>query len=167
VGVQHPKSSIESQPQPLWLKLKLQGAGAGDLLQLCQVEEPPVDVRAIAHQLGIRLHDVPQPGWSGAVKSSLERADIWVKANEIEHRQRFTIAHELGHLMLHELGEEYRDVTFAGSRKETAANRFAADLLMPLWMLSREADRFRGSSDLLAARFKVSEQAMKIRLSLL
>lgn len=158
---------------PLWFQLRERRATADDVLSKFQITEPPVDVRSIIQQLGIHLSDVSDPGWSGAVmsrdatSSSQARADIWVNAQDELVRQRFTLAHELGHLLLHPLGQQFRDTTFFGTPKETQANAFAANLLMPLWLLSEEAAKMHGNARALADRFAVSEQAMSIRMSFL
>jgi Zn-dependent peptidase ImmA (M78 family) len=98
------------------------------------------------------------------VNSNETTAAIWVRSGDAPHRQRFTIAHELGHLLLHEAGAEYRDDTFRGTPKEYEANAFAADLLMPLWMLDPAAAKWGRHPGYLAQIFGVSEQAMSIRL---
>lgn len=161
----------------LWQQLK-EGAGAAypgsprrkrsveakQLLDVFGVKGPPVDVRRIADELGVLVHVVSNPGWAGAVKSAGERADVWLCAEDAPVRQRFTLAHELGHLFLHP-GLEFRDTTFAGGPKEVEANRFAADLLMPIWMVAAQAERLGYSVTRLSSIFGVSAQAMQIRLT--
>lgn len=141
-------------------------ASADQILQYFEVHEPPVDIEDIVQRLGVRLHYVENPGWSGAVKiTPPNQADIWVASEEAEVRRRFTIAHEIGHLILHNpVDEAYRDVTFEGSIVEARANGYAAALLMPFRLLQEEVDTFGPYPALLAQRFKVSEAAMRIRL---
>ena len=89
-------------------------------------------------------------------------------------RQRFTVAHELGHLVFADNRDLFMDFVEAetaalaeNSRQrmlETKANQFAADLLMPRQWI-RDDVRLRGPElALLARRFEVSEQAMWFRL---
>ncbi|MCK9195010.1 MAG: ImmA/IrrE family metallo-endopeptidase, partial [Nevskia sp.] len=82
---------------------------------------------------------------------------------------RFTIAHELGHHFL-EHGERKRDTPSEFSAStfdfvEAAANRFAADLLMPAtavtWLVENKG---YVSIEALAREFLVSEVAMRYRL---
>jgi predicted transcriptional regulator len=91
-------------------------------------------------------------------------------------RDRFTIAHELGHLFLH-----YPIVAAAGAgvvmtatrwvkednealkRAEWEANWFAAAFLMPSEEFSRIYQSMDRSSDLTAAHFGVSPKAAEIR----
>lgn len=67
---------------------------------------------------------------------------IVVNQEDAEVRQRFTIAHELGHLLLHRYTTPHADAGYkirfrdemssTGSvREEIEANQFAAELLMP------------------------------------
>ena len=88
-------------------------------------------------------------------------------------RQRFTVAHELAHFLLHkhDLGDEYpENVFFRGglsNKKEIEANRLAAKILMP----GDAIDRYtlgRKSLSLhdMAATFGVSPQAMAIRMGI-
>lgn len=95
-------------------------------------------------------------------------------------RQRFTAAHELGHLQLHQDSSLNisNGVLFRDSRSSTGedwmeveANYFAACLLMPEKLLRLEIGKLKGKfvdeSDVaaLANKFNVSVIAMSIRLS--
>jgi Zn-dependent peptidase ImmA (M78 family) len=100
-----------------------------------------------------------------------------------EVRQRFTIAHELGHWRLHGKKEvivdhlvriDFRDdrASAATHHEEIQANAFAAELLMPSEFILLELKK-RGLSEAegvgevvedLAERFEVSQQAMEYRL---
>lgn len=128
---------------------------------------PPVDVEFMARRLGIELIRQSHFDCAGSIESEGSRATIRVNRDDHPVRQRFTIAHEIGHLMLHPMraGRLYfRDTDFYGDWKETAANRYAANILMPEWMLDM-AIRSTGLNVLRLARlFNVSEQAMHYRL---
>lgn len=148
-----------------WLELKRRGQTPADLLSGFEVFSPPVPVLRIARDLGVRLHPVPSPGYDGALKScETGEADIWYDTTVSDVRQRFTIAHELGHLFLHPTGLLFRDHTSTMGVKpeEREANRFAAELLMPDFML--QALIAARSTGELAELFGVSLQAMSIRL---
>ena len=66
-----------------------------------------------------------------------QQREIFVNQFEPEFRQRFTIAHEIGHIILGHKGKSYRtdDMTkyknTIDRMNEVAANNFAADLIMP------------------------------------
>lgn len=107
---------------------------------------------------------------------------IAVNSAQHENRQRFTIAHELGHFLLHrgtklhfdeDFRIDYRDATSsdATKREEIEANAFAAALLMPRRILMRDWLRLapddKEISDAirtLAKRYRVSQKAMELRL---
>lgn len=95
-------------------------------------------------------------------------------------RKRFTIAHELGHYILHSDKPLFIDKTpkvmFRNSAsssgeqlQEREANHFAAALLMPIKLIKEEIDNapdnVTNPIEYLAEKFKVSEQAMTFRLA--
>jgi hypothetical protein len=103
--------------------------------------------------------------------------EIWVNASEAREwppRRRFTIGHELGHWCMH-TGEgeavycrstsvAEREATPAVPPAEEEANAFAAALLMPSRLLSREYEREPRDFWQLCERFGVSGAAMGRRL---
>lgn len=137
-----------------------------DILVALGMVTPPVDVRAVAEAVGAVVHLVPDPGWSGALTVNDNHAVIWVSMGEAPERKRFTIAHELGHLLLHDTRHAFRDQTYDGSETESEANRFAADLLMPMWMVGPVALTATDDEGVarLAEMFGVSKGAMNRRL---
>lgn len=156
-----------SRQKPNWRLLKDRGlTKPDDILTQLFAFSPPVDVFGIAEHLDVIVHPVPNPGWSGAVDVLHDRAVVWLNMGEVEERRRFTLAHELGHLLLHDVTKAFRDVTFDGSPQESQANRFAVDLLMPMWMLDPvfHFAKDEAGVDHLAAMFKVSRAAMSRRL---
>lgn len=88
-------------------------------------------------------------------------------SEEISYRNRFTIAHELGHVLLGHVNEgnpRERDTTFGNYNPvERAANIFAAELVMPEMKVK---ELFRGASSVqqLSEIFGVSNAAMSYRL---
>jgi Zn-dependent peptidase ImmA (M78 family) len=140
----------------------------------------PVDPAALAAKLGISV----EPMWlnddmSGAlVMVGPDKYEIHVNALHPQTRQRFTIAHELGHYVYHRalLGEgvndnrAYRTTTAdklfnprIGPKQETEANRFAASLLMPMEAVERLRGQGMSAADM-ARHLGVSQHAMSIRL---
>jgi hypothetical protein len=81
-------------------------------------------------------------------------------------RDRFTIAHELGHYFLHSSqGETLLKATRKGDgNHEWEANWFAASLLMPKGQVKRFCEANGANPSLVAARFKVSALAAEYRL---
>lgn len=156
---------------------------ATELLQTSKTNRPPVPVEQIARSKGvtIRKAEVEQKV-SGFLYRNAARGKAVIGVNSAQHpnRQRFTIAHELGHLLLH-AGDDVHvdavklrdDESAKGTDlEEIESNLFAAELLMPIQFLKRDLDRF-GMLHLLdeekvarlAGVYKVSTQAMAVRLS--
>jgi len=153
------------------------------LLQEHQVDAPPVDVAKLAEQMGIAVHFEPADDeLSGFLLRDVDRfkALIGVNKNHPPSRQRFTIAHELGHLLLHE-GEplhvdrgmkvNLRDGTSSQGTiiEEKEANLFAAELLMPAHFIRKDLQEklsleIEVDIEYLAEKYKVSTQAMTFRL---
>jgi hypothetical protein len=101
-------------------------------------DEFPVPVESIAEDLvGLLVERAPMPDCSGMLLPA-ERV-ILVNPDEVETRQRFTIAHELGHWICQCLEGQVAPVlcrkqdvgTETDRRREREANVFAAELLMP------------------------------------
>ena len=152
------------------------------LLRQARVRKPPVPVEMIARNLGTQIRYSPFEGdISGMVFRDKDRTVIGVNSLHHPNRQRFTIAHEVGHFLLHEGAEVHVDKTFrvnlrddvsskAVDKEEIEANRFAAELLLPEHMLiqdlkGQEID-FEDQGDLrgLSKRYRVSVQALTFRL---
>jgi Zn-dependent peptidase ImmA (M78 family) len=151
------------------------------------ITKPPVPVERIARALDIEVCRTP----AGANLSGFlahgdgVRPVIGVNQTEAPNRQRFTIAHELGHFVLHASEPIHVDerASVRVSRRsplsstgediqEVEANTFAAELLMPKVFL--EEDLANGPPvdladdrrlKVLARRYEVSAAAMTYRLT--
>jgi len=153
------------------------------LLAKAKIDAPPVEVEKVAKQQKVKVKFAQLEGnISGLLFRKQGRAVIGVNALHPAVRQRFTLAHELGHLLLGHRGDFFLDrmVFFRDTKSkegsdinEIEANRFAAELLMPAEMLREELRRVQDESDEeeivgeLAKSFQVSTQAMTIRLQAL
>jgi len=153
------------------------------LLRDSKIERPPVPVEQIARARGavIRRGRV-EPKVSGFLYRNTARGHAVIGVNSAQHlnRQRFTIAHELGHLLLHsgdavhvDAVKHRDDVSEKGTDiEEVESNLFAAELLMPPQFLKQDLDRLRTITLLdeekvakLAHLYQVSSQAMAVRLA--
>lgn len=161
---------------------------AGQMLEDHAIALPPVEVEEIAEALGIHVQYEPAENeLSGFLLRDLNRrkAIIGVNDRHPENRQRFTIAHELGHYLLHEQEKLHIDRRFqiqlrdgnsskGESEEEKEANLFAAELLMPASFIQQDLAEVEGL-DLeddaaiadLAKKYGVSTQAMTFRLAYL
>ena len=92
---------------------------------------------------------------------------IFVNDNYPATRNLFTIAHEIGHFILHQGSQnrfnEYHKYTEEELAREKVANNFAGELLMPQYKFKEAFDEVRGDIKKLANRFGVSIRAIEIR----
>lgn len=124
---------------------------------------------------------------SGFLAIKGKSAQVGYNQSHSKQRQRFTIAHEIGHYILHAQSEPlfidqnvvgkslflYRDDSSSSGEftKEREANSFAAALLMPKQLIQQEIIKSANKDNLtkliteLAKKFEVSNHAMSIRLS--
>ncbi|AYO80718.1 ImmA/IrrE family metallo-endopeptidase [Sphingobium yanoikuyae] len=137
------------------------------------VVSPPVNPVEIAKNLGVGVVFVTFTGKSRGISGffDCEENSIFVNEEEFPLRQTFTVAHELGHSVLHgdwarssdyqvlwrNPAEQYQDF------REKEANAFAASLLMPRDMMDKYWDSL--SAQQLSRLFAVSVPAMRNRLS--
>ena len=156
---------------------------AQEILEEAGVSTLPVDVFEIARRNKVHVRKVQvEMNVSGALVQEGDRIVIGVNELHHEHRQRFTIAHELGHYFLH-MGQQqslfvddspvfFRDdvSSQATDWREIQANQFAAALLLPrgplLKMLAGERVDMNDDQDVrrLAEKCGVSAQALTLRL---
>lgn len=144
----------------------------------------PVDVMQCAKTKGIDVKAIDnlEDGISGFFVIKDKNFHIGYNNSHPETRRRFTIAHELGHFLLHskeiplfvDKAERslYRNLESSSGevQKEREANSFAAALLMPKSLLKKEINNCNlelvdSITKYLATKFKVSENAMAFRLT--
>lgn len=128
-----------------------------------------LDKIAEMYDIEVVYEDLPSTE-SGYFRSQSGHYTIGINAKHHKKRQRFTLAHELGHYCLH---RGKNDVAFEdevlyrienSSSIEYAANEFAARLLIPQDRLEKKIED--GMTDLaeLADYFEVSQDAMRYRV---
>ncbi|MFC5344867.1 ImmA/IrrE family metallo-endopeptidase [Brevundimonas staleyi] len=135
----------------------------------------PVRLGDIARAFGISVKASTLPaGISGEIRPSGGAFEIKVNRHDSRGRQRFTVAHELAHFLLHrdQIGSGVSDDALYRSSlsdaREAEANRLAADILMPRESVraafAESVGSFEERLQFLADHFGVSEAAMAIRL---
>lgn len=125
------------------------------------MQAPPINLGVICRWLGIEVYSQPCHAFGALFLAGKGRSILLVNSSQPQGRARFSVAHELGHLLLRHapvghIGEP-RD-----SDQERQADRFASELLMPADLLREDCRRL--SFDVLCRRYRVSRQAMRIRL---
>ena len=143
---------------------------AKELIQKYTITSAPVDVESICCEEGIRIismdmheiEDIAKKPIAGAIQKHPQFGyTILVNESDIAVRQRFTIAHELGHFFLHMDKDAQENKIITSFRMDS----FAANLLMPESLVRQEHARMViPVSDSLADIFRVSKQAMRFRL---
>jgi Zn-dependent peptidase ImmA (M78 family) len=145
--------------------LRVAEAQANRLLRLSGQTEPPVGEKIIAELPGIEIEWVTPAKAQAAVQWSHGRWLILLNAAEPRGRQRFSLAHELKHVLDHPF------VTILYPRRDASTEQaeqvcdyFASCLLMPRrWLRKAWAEGVR-DVHVLARRFGVTPQAVKVRL---
>lgn len=159
-------------------------ARARQLLEELRIKAAPVQVDKIAKGLGAQLRYSPlDMELSGMIFIKEGIPVIGVNALHHPNRQRFTIAHEIGHLVLHRdlitknvhVDKQFpvlmRDaVAETGTEAiEIEANQFASELLIPSSLF--DPSKIKASDidddaelDALAKKFRVSRQMLDYRI---
>ena len=154
---------------------------------------PPIDLSHVLNGLNIKISkdiDFNNIHNIGYIKVENNNIIIWINPlkNIYPTRERFTIAHELGHLFLHiapnNINAEFKDTEENLTRnnywnfQEYEANNFAARLLMPKDLIIQYGKQFYEDYKnqfktlptkeefikMLAEAFNVSKTAMEYRL---
>jgi len=148
---------------------------AAFVLEKMKINSAPVSVEDIAAHCNIVIKRASNSNFSGVLLRKEDMAFMAINSDESPARQRFTIAHELGHFFLHETKEtfiDYRDnkKNVVRDKREIDANKFAAALLMPKKPLLKDIKSFlengldKEITTFLAKKYEVSEDAMTFRL---
>ncbi len=160
-------------------------AKARELLERLNIKSIPTPVEKVAKLLGAQVRFSPlDEELSGMVYIKDGVPIIGVNSLHHPNRQRFTIAHELGHLEMHKAmitSEVHVDKSFPALMRNTVsstgteqieieANKFAAELLMPMEEVKKALANKQSDIDddspieEIAKKFKVSKQALEYRL---
>lgn len=137
---------------------------------------PGGDILDVVDRLGGKIHY--QDFWeldnstSGSIVIDTESDfSIYLAKHTSAERDRFTIAHELGHYVCHFLwprqhGQDIQKLAaarYGSDREEWEANWFAAAFLMPVGPFSEDVRAADGDIGTVAEKYKVSYSAAEIR----
>jgi|SRR3989338_9162414 len=148
-------------------------AKAADTLDFAYTDsklEFPINLEKIATSYGLEIKNATFKNADVVGYYDRDAKKIYVDKNDSFGRKSFTIAHELGHHILHQ--KRARDVflrldtlnlELQDKEEEAEANWFAASLLMPKKVLSAYWEKIQ-DVEVLAQIFGVSKTAMVWRL---
>lgn len=132
----------------------------------------PVNLYYVAHRLDVEIYKTKKLPRQvlGSVKLSDDK--IWIitiNSNQINPRQRFSIAHEMGHILLDHGEAGYQFIDTIGKQDqlyERQADTFATELLMPAVEFKNIYfnHHITNPADI-ADYFQVSMQTTEIRIS--
>lgn len=143
------------------------------------LSETPVKLGALAKDLGLEVfRSSMKPGISGLIEPSDTAASgyrIKINRHESVERQRFTLAHEISHYLLHRdyIRNGVIDNTMYRSslsnKQEIEANKLASKIVMPDAAISELRRKHSGAGfdemvHRMARDLRVSEPAMRIKL---
>lgn len=154
---------------------------ARNLLKKAGIKQPPTSLRTVVTHLQKEydLSVFPNPklgeGMSGMLvtvetDSLDEQGDRYDEIHYNEkhgwHRKRFTIAHEIGHLILNtSCDQSFLTFDFIRNPIEVEANQFAAELLIPLASIKKDLRTPGTTVPDLAWKYIVSQEAMGWKIS--
>lgn len=118
---------------------------AAEVLAMHRIDPvPPIDVRRLARAMGVESITRESMVEDGRLEHRPGNTRIFLSADSHPARERFTLAHELGHLLLArpDVPLTARRLQPAMSSEERFCDAFAAALLMPVaWIRARGAGR--------------------------
>lgn len=151
---------------------------ARKLLKDSRITSPPVDLKLILDSKGYTYLEVDSflDNIDAIFVNKEGKIYAAVNAKHHIHRQRFSLAHEMGHILLRHALTYYKSSvsidnppttkSHSPTEKilETEANAFAGELLVPLEMLKKEFKKTRDLQEL-SQLFMVSKEVIGIAIS--
>ncbi|MGY3859176.1 ImmA/IrrE family metallo-endopeptidase [Aeromonas intestinalis] len=149
-----------------------------EIIQRYQIEHP-IKIGELAKQLGLKVSAATLPAnISGEIKEDEDGViHIRVNRHDVKTRQRFTIAHEISHFILHRhlLRSGIQDDVLYRSNQsdkiEWEANALASDILMPAEIVKKLINEKYGDLDgealfeAVSEELSVSPTALKYKFS--
>ncbi len=142
---------------------------AKGVLSSASIKDAPVDLERVLAYL--RLHHerpwhLSADVWEGLTRPGRGRTRLKAQERAPTARERWRLAHEIGHHVLHGDQPVPRQVQWEKNELEHEADLFAAELLMPGAVLEKVIKGFEGAIDIeeAARTFRVGRQEMEKRL---
>jgi len=133
-------------------------------------EHFPEAPEKLSEHLGVTIRESPMGGCDGWCLTTGKRTIIRINSSLPPSRKRFTLAHELGHLILGVptvVGESFEDMLGSSSAEEPRVNELASELLIPTNVVKASLPDLpvvAAALQRLAKKAKVSELAAAIRV---
>lgn len=140
------------------------------LFKYIPMDNPPVKLVPILEKFNVSLYFDDFEEIDGITMKSPKLSIIVVNRNLSIPRQRFTIAHELGHIVMPHRSDFYVCSSKRCKNKlmERDANRFAAEILMPQPMVAELWKKYESNKEnrieAIAKIMKISTSALRIRI---
>lgn len=154
--------------------------GVNDLKLKDEEIDEKIDIKSLLTKMGFKVEFESIAGGSGQIHDK----EIKINNTDVETRQRFSMAHELGHAYRKNREaarrEDISDYLPDQMEEEVFANKFAAQLLMPRQLLAEYTEEIIAKNQLnpgnlerknvddivaeLAEKFDVSQVSMKFRV---
>ena len=130
----------------------------------------PVPLVKVAHSLGYTTYFFEDSNSGLAGKVNHDTKQIFINPADHKASQTFTLAHEIGHIVLHRdshpehhMQEDENINVYSDKIEEIEANRFASALLMPSFEFKRKWSDFYRDINEIAFYFNVSTLVASIR----
>ncbi len=130
------------------------------------------ELDSVVNQLSGKIHYLNLHDWFSTQEASIwvhgeKHFDIFLSSFSSPLRNRFSIAHELGHYYLHSLEGKVKLIAARSGSHQTEweANWFAAAFLMPEEEFKTTCKKYEGNMDYVAAHFLVSRKAADVRFN--
>lgn len=149
---------------------------AREILTELSITTPPILIEDVIESFGLKLEQI-----NGIDKFEgqliPEKRLIRINQNKPKNRQRFTIAHELGHWVLYHQGRIFEtdeepallslngfspslESSYSHKQREAEANYFAGELLIPIKWLEIDWKKYNPDIKKLSDLYQVSEEAL-------
>ena len=120
-----------------WRSLREHGADFPDTFLACaRVARPPVDVVEVARHLGVRVYAADLNGWGSLMEFGGDAPAVFIERSSDRADLRVGIAVQLGHIALGSSMVTTVERAYTTDDRFKPPFAFAANLLMPLWLMT-------------------------------
>ena len=139
---------------------------ARNLLKEIGLKEPPISLWKVIKRLQVKNNLSVEPVFdfgekvSGVLVVFEDSATIGFNKKQGWYRNRFTLAHEIGHLLMGTTCNSVDEALSSNRAGEIAANEFAAELLIPLKNLKADFKKGVQNIEILSERYRMSKEAI-------